>query len=796
MTIPPDQGARERAVLDWLEVLLDAPDQKQRADFDALALSDPELHERVLTLLKTDRDAPNILPTGGALHLPGSERQPESIGRYRILRELGRGGMGTVYLGAPKTDEFDLKVAIKVVRRSANTERLVERLREERRTMTLLKHPNIALMLDGGETDEGYPYLVMEYVDGIPLNQYLEQQAMSQQQRLELFLQICSATAYSHQNLVIHRDLSPSNILVMDDQTVKLVDFGLAHNLDKDDVQVGQSSYLTITEGYGAPERALGENATTKTDIYSLGAILLDLCSDQSFPRAQDLLAIAATASSVDPSERYPSVDALVADIHAYQEIRPVSVCSADLKYRAVRFLRRYRSPVLMFASVFVGMIVGSIVLGSLYLRALDAERQADSRFNQVRKIATLLMFDVQDSVAELDGSLSAQQLLVETALTYLEDLGATASTPDLLLEIAQGYKRLGDVTGNPNYINLGRRDLASDLLQRAVDTIQSPILQGRSDPKYLRAYSDIIGSQVTQIAFSEGDFERAYRLLLTAQKVTSQLAMANTVTLEDQIAGARQQSLLGYLSFYLDDLPQAIEHAEQGVSAFRQLHQTHGQNSKVARMYFASQSSQAELLSWSAYQSDQDYSLALERFDAAIAGMQSLVAARVSSKELRKVHWIAVRKRAHTMCSTDERRAEGVADMYQSAAAVTLALETAANDQWMQNHLANVKAQLAECLYLDRQVKASIAVWEEVVSLDELRLQAEPGNPGYLKGLVNDLYNLSTVYMETADLENACRIARQQKEVLDTYRQPEVTVSDLDQKAGDYNAQLLAKCS
>lgn len=796
MTIPTNHTERERQVLDWIERLIGDAAKQQRDEFDSLAESDPDLHARVLAMLEPAGDASSILNTGGAWLHHNDDLRPPSIAGYRILRELGQGGMGTVYLGTRESDDFELEVAIKVVRDRAHSERLVERLREERRTMTLLQHPNIAQIFDGGETEEGHPYLVMEYVEGVSLSRYIDEHEVSQTQRLTMFLQICSAITYSHQHLIIHRDLSPSNILVTNDGFVKVIDFGLAHNLDKESVEDGQSSYLTITEGYGAPERALGVAATTTTDIYSLGAVLSDLCKGLIFSREVDLQAIAAKAMSVDPDSRYPSVDALVADVKAYQDIRPVSACSTGFSYTAARFIRRHRSSVLVFGGVFLGLIAGGIILTNLYLRAVEAEQQANSQFNQVRKIATLLMFDVFDSVVDLDGSLPAQQLLIETSLTYLGELDAASSDPALSLEVAQGYKRLSDVTGNPNYANLGLRGEASELLQRAVEIIRTPDVRNPSDPNYLRVYIEVINAQAAQLAFSEGAFEEAYNLLLTAKDAAEQLGTVGLLTVDDGLVDARMHSLLGYLQGFFGNPAKAIEHTSQGAEAFRALSLEYPTNTKVQRMLYGSQSELAEMYARQAHDGDGDYSKALELFDAATAGFRGLLTKAGPMRKVQTNYLIALTKQSKTQCRVDGLRDHALKNLQTAEEMVVAALVIEPEDVSKQNRLTTIMSHQAECLYLNGQVESSIRLWKEVTKQDQRRLQENPQNPGYLKAMINGLWAFSEVYVEAGDLESACQLGRQLEQAWSIYQQPGVTISDLDHKAIDHNRKLLDRCS
>jgi serine/threonine protein kinase len=203
------------------------------------------------------------------------------IGTYRVLEEIGRGGMGAVYLAVRADDEFSKQVAIKLVWPGFDSAEVVRRFKQERQILANLDHPNIARLLDGGTTEEGWPYVVMEYVDGVPITEYCNERQLSVAERLKLFQQVCAAVAYAHRNLVVHRDLKPGNIFVTREGSVKLLDFGIAKILDPslraDALSLTHTGMYAMTPEYASPEQARGENITTASDGYSLGVVLYEL---------------------------------------------------------------------------------------------------------------------------------------------------------------------------------------------------------------------------------------------------------------------------------------------------------------------------------------------------------------------------------------------------------------------------------------------------------------------------------------------------------------------------------------
>src|SRR4051794_5767979 len=209
------------------------------------------------------------------------------VGAYELLRELGRGGMGTVWLARRADEQFEKMVAVKLLKRGTDTEEVLRRFETEWRMLARLQHPNIAHLFDAGTTDDGLPYFVMEYVAGVPVTNFCLQNKLSVEERLRLFLKICAAVQFAHQHLIVHRDLKPANILVTDDAEPKLLDFGIAKLLahDEDQFQVTIVDHQRLTPAYASPEQVRGDSITTVSDIYALGALLYELLTGKNAHR-------------------------------------------------------------------------------------------------------------------------------------------------------------------------------------------------------------------------------------------------------------------------------------------------------------------------------------------------------------------------------------------------------------------------------------------------------------------------------------------------------------------------------
>lgn len=436
---------------------------------------DAELMTEVLTLVEARREA-------DTWQAPEEEARGERrFGAYRLEKMIGRGGMGAVYLAARADGEFEQKVAIKIVGLPFEIGPLRQRFKQERQILADLSHPNISHLIDGGVTEDGELYLAMEYIDGVPLDEYMRARRLTEAERLGLFRQIAGAVAYAHQHLVVHRDLKPSNILVTADGVVKLLDFGTAKLLsEQDGGQQTATGDAFLTVAYASPEQLRGKAATTLSDVFALGAILYELLTGErafadglgerfdalaSAPKAiaGDLGLIVGKALEAEPERRYGSVREMLADVEAYCAGHPVNARAATWGYRAAKFVQRNKWAVGASALVVVAVIAGAGM-------TLWQARKAQRRFEELRGFARFVVSDLHTGLQQLPGSTALQRTSVERSLEYLDRLAAEAgSDDDLRLEVADGYRRLGDVLGNPYRANLGDRKQAENVYRKGL---------------------------------------------------------------------------------------------------------------------------------------------------------------------------------------------------------------------------------------------------------------------------------------------------------------------------------------
>ncbi len=436
------------------------------------------------------------------------------LGPYQIIQKIGEGGMGTVFRATRADGLYDKDVAIKVIRPGLDTSFFIARFKNESRILAGLEHPNVARLFDGGVTPEDLPYVVLEYVSGLPIDEYCDQHNLSTDDRLKLFRTVCTAVQYAHQNLVVHRDLKPGNILVTQEGVPKLLDFGIAKILDPQHEESSADRTLTIlrmmTPDFASPEQVRGDTITTASDIYSLGVVLYLLLtgrkpyhvsnsspqeiiktvcetdpekpstaalrSSRSDPNAgeaasttglseaavpskrerlgralnKDLDYIVLKALRKEPARRYATAEQFSEDIRRHLEHLPVTARKDTLGYRTSKFVTRHKAGVAAAVIVAITLVVGMVV-------TLREARIAERRFNDVRSLSNSLIFDIHDSIKDLPGSTPARKLIVDRALQYLESL-SRESSGDLGLqrELATAYERVGLVQGHYLQNNLG----------------------------------------------------------------------------------------------------------------------------------------------------------------------------------------------------------------------------------------------------------------------------------------------------------------------------------------------------
>ncbi len=468
--------ALDREALQLFEAFLEAEPADAEVWLAERTAGRPALLARVRTFI--DAEATVALLTGGAVaQIDHEEAAPTRLAGYAISERIGSGGMGSVYLARRDRGDFEHLAAIKIIRPGLLSQRLVDRFRRERQILAQLRHPNIAQLFDGGETEDGSPYIIMEYVEGRALLAWADATDAKRNDRIDKLLQACAAVSFAHANLIVHRDITPSNVMVTADGVVKLIDFGIARPAGAREPAPpppssnpsGSLHTLSLTPGYAAPERMTGAEPTTSADIYSLGKLAHKLLEADASDR--ELTAIIARATAHEPADRYASVDLFAADIKAWRDGYPVAAYNGGRRggYAFGKFLGRHRRVAWATGAGLALLLVAFASTGVAFFRAEHAREAEARRFGEVRTLANYLLFDLNDQLRRVPGNTLARADLVTKAQGYLDALSkAEGATRDLRMETARGYFRLAEIQNSPTSRNLGMTEEARGNLQRA----------------------------------------------------------------------------------------------------------------------------------------------------------------------------------------------------------------------------------------------------------------------------------------------------------------------------------------
>lgn len=608
MTVPSDWLALKGELIALMDM---TPDERARSLVE-LRRTTPEraatLEQMLATAGSTFLETPaweSVDPADASLPPP-----PERIGPWLIEAEIGRGGMGTVYRARRDDGVYSQTVAIKLIRPELASPQLRRRFDSERRILASLEHPNIARLLDAGATPDGAPYLVLEYVAGEPLDRFCDAQSLSVEQRLDLFRQVCSAVHMAHQKLVLHRDIKAANVLVDANGLPKLLDFGIARLLATDAAQGDLTQFSVVrplTPEWSSPEQLRGEPLATTSDVYSLGVLLFVLLTGRRphqqggqtphafaaaiesarpaplrplpgetappgvvAPRLRgDIAHIVHKALSPNPRDRYPTVDAFDADIKRLLAGRPVEAHAQSFLYRFGKLVKRQR---IASAAVAIGAL-GLVVATTISLRQAaiaEQERQrAERRFADVRRIANVVLFDLNDTLANIPGTLSARKLLVENALRYLDDMARDSGRePELLTELAAAYERVAEVQGMPSWPSTGRSGDALTSLRQALELRRRAAAAGGAPASATLAEAEVL-AKIGSVLAARGELREA---LEAERESESTLARVPTASrdLDWMLLQARVRVAAGDAVWELGDIPGAAQEYAVALEASR----------------------------------------------------------------------------------------------------------------------------------------------------------------------------------------------------------------------------------
>jgi tetratricopeptide (TPR) repeat protein len=737
-----------------LEALIEAHDRAGRF-MDRSVLDIPEAARAVVAA--TQSAVPVSVP-------------PTRFGGYRIVRELGRGGMGVVYLGARDDDRFEKLVAIKVIAGDLVDPIASGRFLEERRILASLDHPDIARLLDAGTSEAGVPYVVMEYVEGEPIDVYCAARHLSVRDRLALFVRVCEAVQYSHEHLVVHRDIKARNILVTRDGAPKLLDFGIAKLLDPGglDRHATRTRFRALTPESASPEQVRGDPVTVSTDVYSLGMLLYRLLTGRS-PYRGDMTTESAVARAIcdeeplrpsatpdlahhrelrgdldlivlkalrkDAARRYTSVAQLAQDIQRHLGALPILAAPDAWAYRTRKFVTRHWLGVSAVAAVILALVAGG---ATTWWQAQRAER----RFNDVRRLANTFMFDIHDAIAKLPGSTEVRRLLVTNALQYLDSLASEAGNdPTLERELATAYEKMADVLGRPSTPNLGDVHGALTAYHKAQAARQRLLADEPGNVALLRDLSTT-AMKMSRANWYAGETHAGAEEARKATVIEETLAASDHGP-DQTFRLARSHSNYGVLLFVSSQTVESMQQQQTAIAILEKLDASGWNHAEVQGRLAVAYGNLAMVLRLGTPVAGvvPNFSAALDLQRKALALDESFAEAAVSDTGLQRQVMIDLMNLAENLLQLNDRR--GAQDQFRQALerAEHLARADVANLQ-AQSDLAYSSSSLGQLLAQDGTTGEAFALLnrsqrllEPVVAADSANTNTRARVAGYNEG-------------------------------------------------------------
>ncbi|MBV9007579.1 MAG: protein kinase [Verrucomicrobia bacterium] len=716
------------------------------------------------------------------------------IAQYEIIAPLAAGGMGEVYLARDR--ELARQVALKLVRSVLNTAQFVRRFRAEERILAQLNHPNIAQVYGGGVTAEGVPYFAMEYVEGERLDDFCNMRQLTIRERLELFRKVCGAVSYAHQHLVIHRDIKPANVRVTKEGEPKLLDFGIAKVLGDASFapeQTVTSPFMTLE--YSSPEQVVGEPMSTATDIFSLGVVLYELLTGQkpwriakatreavvkaiveqeplrpsvaasdsaiAWPKSKlarsDLDNIILTALRKEPERRYASVAQFAEDITRYLSGRTVIAHRDSFAYRSRKFVARHTAAVAASLLVLLSLIGGVIATSREAHRAHLEQARAERRFAELHDLAHSLMFEIHDSVQDLQGATATRQLIVSRALKYLDSLSKeAANNPPLQSELASAYEKIADIQGNPFSSNLGDTASALRNYRQALVIRQALVAANPGAAEYQLQLSQTY-DRIGEVLIRSGDAKGALQVNEKAQELRERVLTGTPI----ENVKVRHDLAIGYLKAgddlqVLGNLKGALESDRKGLTLLQQLAAASPNDAKAAKDLMTGYNKVAYML----YQSG-DLPSALDYYRHALAIAQTIAGAAAPADAVSKRN-LAISYNNIGRVLLKEGDATGAEHSFSSALDIAKKLAAAdasnAQGQW---DVAYTLVRLGWAQAKANKLAEALATQRSALRINEQLVARNPSNSSALLEVGNSYESCGDILMQTGDKEQA----------LDSYR-------------------------
>jgi len=545
-----DRAASLRA-LELYEELLELTPDEQRAARERLAREEPAASVILERLCAVDVEAWSTgVRVGHDAPVP-----PQRLGAYRLQERIGRGGMGDVYRAVREDGLFDQTVAIKIMRASLDPDGGSERFAQERRILGRLAHADIARILDGGSTPDGRPYLVMDYIEGVPLDAYARDRLPALGELIRICAAACRAVQRAHQALIAHADLKPSNILVDATGGIHLLDFGISsliaeHHAEGPVIR----PEVPVTPAFASPERLAGAMPSAADDVYALGVTLSVVLygwdekhrlhgrgpevgariawarETERLPR--DLRAIVARATAASPDSRYPTAGDLADDLERWVDGFAVRAMGADRRYGAGRFIRRHRLAITSTAAAILIILGGLVGTSLMYVRAEQARAEAEHRYADVNSLSHFLQADVYDALRQIPGTLRLREQVADRGQRYLERLAASPNAPPAVrLDAVRGYERLSAVRADAQSSNLGDRSRALEDLAHAREIAEQLLASGTESEAARIELARVLLEMERVRSLSKGPGEPERALIAEARDVLDGTTSATRAT-------------------------------------------------------------------------------------------------------------------------------------------------------------------------------------------------------------------------------------------------------------------------
>jgi tetratricopeptide (TPR) repeat protein/tRNA A-37 threonylcarbamoyl transferase component Bud32 len=791
-------GERWRQIESLFLQALECPPEARSSFLDRVCDGNEALRREVDSLLAFDAPEQRLievpdLPDGAGVDDSDSEMSGRRIGQYRIERAIGQGGMGTVYLGVRDDDQYHKQVAIKLLKRGMDTHFMLSRFRQERQILADLEHPFIARMFDGGATEDGLPYFVMEYVDGVPITTYCAEKNLTVPERLRLFRLVCEAVQHAHQNLVVHRDIKPSNILTTREGVPKLLDFGIAKVVNPEltsNETLTRRDLRMLTPEYASPEQVKGLPISTAHDIYSLGVVLYQLLSRQrpyKFPsgaffdmekiicdiepekpslaaarntaipagerkqlRRQisgDLDAIVLKAMRKDPQRRYASAAEFSEDLRRHMEGLPTVAQGSRWTYAAGKFIRRNR------LIVVAAMLVLASLIGGIVTTTFQA-RRAERRFQMVRGLASSMLFELNDEIERLPGSTGVRASMIRTVVKYLDNLARDGATdPGLQLEIALAYERAASLEGHPFRSNLGRGSAALANYLKAIalfdrlaehPDFRSQALRGLIDT-HLEAgeMESLFGNPAAAAAHSRLASEIAKKALAPG---SPQIPPGTRMNLYFRLGDAAYQR--GSAGEELDFYTKALEVSQKSLASEKDAE-------SLALLRDAYQKiAGAQARGGDLFGARESYARALKTTDELLM--------RTDARQEQRYNVVSVHiSFGDVLAAPDDPNfgdRSGALDHYH--AALTIALELAASDSRNVNARRNVAASYRRLgmMWMDEKPEQALDWYQKSLLISQDLSSADPLNAEYRYGLSRGYMGVGEAFHHLGKNEDSLR--------------------------------------